>query len=443
MQELTVGVDVGTTSVKAVAADAEGNVIARARIHHEVRIPAADQLEHDAKSAWHDGPKAALAALGDAVLKDSKVAGVCVGGMVPSLAAVDKSGIPIGPGLLYGDARGSTGSFSSPAGNGEQVQFLRWLKNSTPNAAGFWPVQAVANYALGGVAAIDTMTAVTGMPLFEGAGWSPDVAAELGITLDQLPVIHDWAASVGEVPAAGGAVLASGTIDAMAETAVAGADANGDVLVICGTTLMTWSVIDDWLEYPGYFTIPHMNAGKMLVGGPSNAGGLFLNWASRMLAEGGEATDPMRVPIWVPYPRGERVPIHDPNRRASLHDLDLTHDAAAVRHAAFEAAGFIVRRTIEGCEVPTPRRIVATGGGVNLSDWIQSLADCTGLPVDIVGTPEGGALGAAFVARLAAGLETDSGAGGRWAKVARTVEPRKEWLDPVEDRYRRFCELAK
>src|SRR3954454_23613753 len=104
MNEVTVGIDIGTTSVKAVAADASGRVVARARVAHEVRSPAADMLEHDARAAWRDG---VVAALGE-VARGLDVAGVNVAAMVPSLCAVDGDGVPITPGLLYGDVRGTT-----------------------------------------------------------------------------------------------------------------------------------------------------------------------------------------------------------------------------------------------------------------------------------------------------------------------------------------------
>ena len=71
----------------------------------------------------------------------------------------------------------------------------------------------------------------------------------------------------------------AGTVDALAEQLVAGADDDGDVLVILGTTLITWGVIPEWREVPGLWTIPHTAPGKILIGGASNAGGLFLNWA--------------------------------------------------------------------------------------------------------------------------------------------------------------------
>jgi xylulokinase len=124
-----------------------------------------------------------------------------------------------------------------------------------------------------------------------------------------------------------------------------------------------------------------------------------------------------------------------------LRDLDLTHGSAAVRRAAYEAAGFVARQHLDISGV-TARRLVASGGGTRDPAWMQALADCTGLPVDVVPVAEGGALGAAFVARLAAGLETQFTDGARWARPGTRVEPDPAWSDPVAERYRRFRDLA-
>ncbi|BCI91067.1 hypothetical protein NIIDMKKI_62730 [Mycobacterium kansasii] len=95
------GIDIGSTAVKAVVADENGNVKARVRIPHQLRVPAPDRLEHDADEAWRRGPLAALDRLAPAAAK-----AVAVSAMVPSLTAVDSDGRPVTPGLLYGDSRG-------------------------------------------------------------------------------------------------------------------------------------------------------------------------------------------------------------------------------------------------------------------------------------------------------------------------------------------------
>ena len=147
------------------------------------------------------------------------------------------------------------------------------------------------------------------------------------------------------------------------------------------------------------------------------------------------------MPVWSPYVRGERTPYHDPDRRAVLAGLNLAHDAASVRRAAYEASGFVVRQLIELGAAPVSR-IVATGGGTRVEPWMQAIADATGLPVEVSGVPEGAALGAAFLARMAAGLESSIADAARWASVERTVEPDPAWKGPMEDRYGRFLELA-
>jgi xylulokinase len=112
-----------------------------------------------------------------------------------------------------------------------------------------------------------------------------------------------------------------------------------------------------------------------------------------------------------------------------------------LRRSAFEASAFVTRRIIERSGVP-PRRIVATGGGVRVPEWTQALADATGLPVDVVAVPEGAALGAAWMARMAAGLESSMGDAARWARVGQRIEPDPRWQAACDDRYRRFLEVA-
>ena len=431
---VTVGLDIGTTSVKAVAADDDGEVLARARVPHEVRMPFPGAFEHDIDQAWRAGVVAALAE----VARGHDVAGVCVAAMVPSLGAVASDGTGAGPGLLYGDVRGAhERGESGPGDSGELLAFLRWLATNCPEATSFWPAQAVANHVLCRRGAIDSTTAVTAHPLFDFVGWDADLAAAAGTTPSTLPEVVSGTDAVGVVDGLD-APLAGGTIDAMGEQLVAGADDDGDVLVILGTTLITWAVVPEWRDVDGLWTIPHTAPGKSMIGGPSNAGGLFLDRARRWLASdampvAGDAD----VPVWLPYIRGERTPLHRTDLRASLHGASLLHGPEHLLRAAYEAAGFVVRHHLDLADVDA-RRLVATGGGTRVEPWLQALADVTGLPVDVVAVHEGAALGAAFIARCTAGLESSMTDARRWAKVARTVEPDPAAVEPCAERYARF-----
>jgi xylulokinase len=458
---VTVGIDIGTTATKAVAADEDGRVVARSRVAHRLRTPGPDLLEHDAARAWRQGPVKALAELAAGA---PEPAAVCVASMVPSLCAVDARGRPIGPGLLYGDARGR--SLEPGAGADERadvstvmpdaVGFVRWAARQLPDAAGYWPAQAVANFALAGEPAIDTAMAMSLGDLRVGEGWNLDLLADMGVSPAQLPSVVPMGHAAGTVRGTA-AVLAPGTVDALCDQLVAGAVHTGDVLVICGATLVVWAVVDEWIEAPGLWTVPHLVPGKVLVGGPSNAGALFVDWARSLLhggfrrapspgRQGSDASsfvrtgDPDRVPVWLPYLRGERCPFHDPRLRAGIYDLDITHDATAIERAAYEASGFVVRAMLDRAGVKA-ERVVASGGGTRVVPWMQAMADATGLPVEVVAVHEGSALGAAFVARMAAGLETSLTDAARWARIGERFDPDRRWQEAATARYERFREL--
>ena len=496
MEELTMGIDIGTTSVKAVAADEHGSVLARVRIPHRVEAPDPGRFEHDPKQAWIDGVLAAW----DVVRSEAgrPVAAVTVSAMVPSLCGVDAAGVPVTPGLLYGDARGRTparltriaagvalgatgsardeasdsvvgsaprevggetasGSVAGEAASdddagpgtdaregspeGEAVGFARWLAGCDSVEA-LWPAQAAANRALCGVAAIDSATAMAMAPMSDGQGWAPDLLDELGMTSEQFPAISPGAAAIGERD---GALVSAGSIDVLGEQFVAPCGDAGDVLVMCGTTLLPWVLTEQWVEVDGLWTIPSARAGIMAVGGASNAGGLFIDRVRALVGDPASedllSLDPGDLPVWLPYPRGERTPLHDPDRRAELLDMHVGHTPAHVLMAAYEAAGFVVRHHIELAGLRADR-IVAVGGGTQSAAWMQTLADTTGLAVDVSAEPYGAAHGAAYHSRITAGLEADTSQARRWGRVSHRVEPRPAHAAGAEDRDRRFREGA-
>ena len=458
----TIGVDVGTTSVKALAVDSRGEVVARTRVAHLVGTSTVDRLEHDAAVAWRRGPRRAFAAVSPAL--DGPAAGVAVAAMVPSITAVDRRGIPLLPGLLYGDVRGrNTASSEDQHGvqheggedHDEWSRMLGWAVGERPGAAGYWPCQAVATYALSGIPAVDTAAATSFGRLYVSGGWNQSALNELGVEERQVSPVKPIGQAVGSIRGTTTAV-AGGSVDAFCEQIVAGADRPGDVLAIFGATLVVWVVAEEWIEVPGLMTFPSMEAGQVMIGGASNAGALFADWARSVLGgtrrrgsrSGGEVVDsrhrmgdPERIPVWLPYVRGERTPFHDSRLRASVHGLDITQGPESLIRAAHEASGFVIRRIVARSRSDA-RRIVATGGGSQSLPWMQAVADATGLPVDTVAVPEGAALGAAFLARMAAGLETTFSALGAWARVGRRVNPDPLWAAAAARRFERFEALG-
>lgn len=86
--------------------------------------------------------------------------------------------------------------------------------------------------------------------------------------------------------------------------------------------------------------------------------------------------------------------------------------------------------------------IVGQLGGTRIQPWMQAIADATGRPVEVSRVAEGAALGAAFLGRLAAGLESSIADAARWASTDRIVEPSADWAGPTKERYRRFLALS-
>jgi xylulokinase len=451
---VTVGIDVGTSSVKAVAADGGGRVLARARIPHALVTDSPYRLEHDARAAWCEGPRRALDEVVGQLRDDGQPVprAVAVSAMVPSLTPVDGDGMPIGPGVLYDDERGRSsglGGDDDPTRSLETLTLLTWAAATYPAARGYWPAQAVANRALGGPPAIDLGTAFSTGPLFGGDGWDALRLARAGVDRSQLPDMVMFGETIGKVDRLPSAALVAGGVDALCEEMVAGPLSPGDVLVVCGSTLVVWVVTENELSIDqltqrvppdGLWRLPSLTRGLTMVGGPSNAGGLFLDWVDHLVRPATDnRLDPRRVPVWRPYLRGERVPFHDPGLRGGLSDLDVTHTPAALRRAAYEASAMALRMIVERAGA-RPKRIVATGGGSQVQGWLRAIADVTGVPVEPVAVPEGAALGAAWLARIGARLETSIDDAGRWAAYRSVVEPDPGWIAPCAERYRQYVQ---
>ncbi len=457
---LTAGIDIGTTTVKAVVVDDEGHIVERRAVPSRLGLGPGGQLEHDARLTWWEAPRQVLADL-LAVLGPEVLSAVAVAAFMPSVTAVDAQGCPLGPGLLYGDSRGQgawgqggPGATGDPTATDEMARLARWAAGEVPGAAGYWPAQAVANASLGGEGVVDLASAFAAGSLFGGSGWDEAACRSAGLAPGHLPRVAMFGEAVGRVgwpelsaPSGDGrpppdVVLAAGSVDGLCEQLVAGAVQDGDVLVSLGSTLVVWLTVPGWpSQAPGLWRVPHLVAGKAMVGGASNAGGIWVDWVERLLGpgdgQGAESLRPDDVPIWWPWARGERVPLHDPGLRASLSGAGLAHGPGALRRGALEATGFVVRHILElaSASGTRPGRALVSGGGVRNRAWLQALADVLGQPVVPAAASEGAARGAAFLARMALGLHTSLDDARRWAAWSTPVQPRPEWAAAAARRY--------
>ena len=199
-------------------------------------------LRHDAKRAWRSGPRQAFEEV-TAQLDGEGHARRRRGGLHgPLLTAVDARGVPLLPGLLYGDREGrpeqGAESRAAPGTMPDAEGFLALGGREAPDARGYWPCQAVATYALSGVPAIDP-----GSP----RRWGCCTRTR---PLERRPPRRLWASPRPDAdgrsrwarrPARCRTATSSsraGTIDAFCDQIVSGAIHPGDVLVIFGATLI-------------------------------------------------------------------------------------------------------------------------------------------------------------------------------------------------------------
>ena len=252
---------------------------------------------------------------------------------------------------------------------------------------------------------------------------------------------------LGDGDAGGGdIVLGAGSVDGMCEQLVAGTVEEGDVLVALGSTLVVWLTVPGWPdEVPGLWRAPHLAPGMAMLGGASNAGGMWADWVDRVVRPGEQdaAARPADVPIWWPWARGREGPLARPGPAGGPGRGRHLSRPASPAPRCLRGDGF--RRPVHrgagvGAQAPgRPASWPAAAGTVNRA-WLQAVAEVLGQPVLPMAVPEGAALGAAWLARMAAGLETSISDGKRWARWSEPVEPRTDWAAAADERYHRWLE---
>ena len=168
--------------------------------------PEPDILRHDAKRAWRAGPRKAFEQVTEQLgAEGHRLAGVAVASMVPSLTAVSRRGVPLLPGLLYGDREGrptpgrGDDAVLRPGTMPDAEGFLRWAAAAAPDARGYWPCQAVATIRAVGAARHrqrgDRRRWARSTPT--GAG-TPSCSASIGVPESQMPMVVPMGQAAGD-----------------------------------------------------------------------------------------------------------------------------------------------------------------------------------------------------------------------------------------------------
>lgn len=476
MEALLLGLDVGTSSSKAVLARPDGAVVATAQREHATSFPHPGWVEHDAETVWWTDVLALLAELGPERLR--QVAGVCVSGIGPCVLPLDGRGEPLRPAILYGiDTRAGAEieELTERYGADEILELggspltsqaigpkLLWLRRHEPEVwertRRFAMASSFAVLRLTGEYVLDHHSASQCNPLYDLAGgrwhegWAEEIAP--GLELPRLLWPGEAAGAVGAEAAAAtgipaGTPVAAGTIDAWAEALGAGVVAPGDTMLAYGTTMFVVHVAPAAVPDPAlWLTAGVAPASRTVAAGMATSGALT-SWLRELAGEPpyeqllgeAEAAPPGADGLVVlPYFAGERTPLFDVDARGAVLGLTLRHGRGHLYRALLEATAFGVRHNLETIEQAggEPRRLVAVGGGTRGGLWTQIVSDVTGRDQDVPESTIGASYGDAQLAGAAAGLSSlDAG----WSRVGATVRPRPE-LRPLYDQlygvYRRL-----
>ncbi|GAA4066987.1 xylulokinase [Actinomadura miaoliensis] len=424
---VTVGVDIGTTGLKAVALDDRARVLRERTVRYPTRL-AGMGAEQDAEAWW----RAACEALPE-VVGGAEVTAVAVTCQAPTMVAVDAHGDPVGPALTWIDRRAMAeaheiGELLGTSRNGPDPYHgtakLLWWARQRPAELAKAEVVLHANgflvRRLTGESSLDD----SGACLMQGwdGGW-PAALADAGVPVGMLPAAVPCRTIVGRVtPEAAaltglpaGTPVAAGGIDAVGSALEAGVLRPGDPLTeMTGFSTVTVLAVPRGTAVPGLIHSRHCVDGVDLVLTAQVSTGAVVDWVRALTGEPPGLLDsgpllerprPTRL-LAAPSFAGERTPSWDARVRGAVVGLDLGVDARDLLLAVFEGTAFALRADLDALEAaghPVPS-VLCTGGGAKSEAWLQVKADVLGREIQVPVTGHGAAVGAAMLAGLAVGV---------------------------------------
>jgi xylulokinase len=463
-----VGIDVGTTGVKALAISADGEVTGRAEVEYPLLTPRPGWAEQQPDD-WWQAAQAALRELGA-----HGVAGIGLSGQMHGLVVLDEQLHVLRPAILWNDQRTAAECVEIEervglerlirlTGNRALTGFtapkLLWLRNREPDVyrriAHVLLPKDYVRLRLTGERGTDVADA-SGTLLFDVAArcWSEELLGLLELSHDPLPRVRESPDVSGETP--GGIPVAAGAGDQAGGAVGVGVDRPGPVSVQIGTSGVVFAALPAFQAdaQARVHAFCHAVPGAWHAMGVMLSAAGSLRWLRDAAAPGMDFADLTgEAERWepgvdglafLPYLAGERTPHADPNARGAFVGLELRHDRGALVRAVLEGVAFGLRDSLEllrGLGVH-PESGRALGGGARSDLWLRIVASVLGIPLARVAVDEGAAYGAALLGGVAGGVfESVHDAVDRCVKVRDVVEPVPGWQAAYEEGYDRYRAL--
>lgn len=481
MTDLLLGIDIGTTNIKAVLTTPEGWIIAQAQTDYQTYRPKPGWAEQDPLDWWRGTVEVTRVVLANAPARPEQIVGIGVSGQGCAVTLIDQNGEVVRPAIIWMDMRSEPQSeylrhccqAEILQQNGKQPApynadpVLLWLKEHEPEAITAAQTSLTStgyiNFRLTGEAVENQSDAsiLFAFDLAKGS-WSEELITAFGLPRKLYPNIvpsseiigtlsGEAATELGLIP--GVPVVAGGEDTSSAGLAI-GVSETGQAFLSLGTAGTIYIVEDRPIVHPQLLAFLHVLPGQTLLGGSITAVGAGLNWIRKLfgaefdyiqLSEMARQSPPgAGGALFLPYLSGELQPINDGNARGVFFGLSMSTSPSHMVRAVMEGAAFAIAHNIviasEAGSTITELRAV---GGPTKSDlWCRIIANITGYPVTVLADNAGAPLGNALLAAAGIGLIDDPAATAR--KVARITgqyEPNPRFRDRYVEMFAIYRQL--
>jgi xylulokinase len=492
---LLIGLDIGTTSVKAGVFDASGRQLAAAGREYRLHHPAADRAEIDAEAYWAATVDAVGAVVSAGGVDPSGVLAIAVSSQGETVVAVDEGGRPLGPAIVWLDNRAVAESTALAGRFADATVYDRtgvpaitptwtackllwWREHEPALFAGAYRFLLVEDFLLhrlthrfvseGGIQCTSLLYDI------RARGWWGPMLDAVGIGPERLPELVEPGAIVGSLTAAAAAalglstrvVVVAGGMDQGAGAVGVGNVVGGVISESTGGALTLQATVDHHGADPSGQTpvYVHSAPGRYLYCPVCPTGGMALTWfrdqfggeeIARAAREGRSAYDLLTelaagvAPgadglTMLPHLMGAFSPEYEPRATGVFFGFTLHHGRAHFVRAVLEGVVFMLRRNLEllAATGAPATEVRSHGGGARSPLWNQVKADACGLPVVTLEGEDAAVRGDAMLAGVATGLFPDlAAASAAMVSVRARYEPDPATRRAYDDAYGHYLRL--
>jgi xylulokinase len=473
MTTYVMGIDAGTSGLKALVVDQDGTVHGRATATYSLSTPRAGWVEADPREWWQALRAATHGALAGSNLPAERIAAIGFSGQMHTLVLLDRRGDLVRPAISWADTRSlqqrrlmeetvGRERLIAMSGNPALTAFtatkLLWVRQHEPERWARAQTMLLAKDYLrwrliGGLATDPSDAGASGLLDVHRRIWSDEIVQALDLPASLLPPIirSDTIAGTVSTQAASetglraGTPVACGAGDQECAALGCGVTDPGPLLITIGTGGQVFAATaEPVIDRAGrVHTLPHAPANRWHVMAAIPAAGLALDWLRTTLGgtlDGGQppAHSP---PVFLPALAGERTPTMNEAASGVFFGLDLTHRASDLVAAVREGVAMSLRSCVDVLDEMgmSTAPILLTGGLSNDPQLVGVLSSALARPLYAAQQREGSAFGAALLAFAALG-HASLPAQSRAPDVLATPDPDR--MGRLEKRYAAYRQLS-